>query len=97
MSERASRAVEMFYSPREVGLLLGFDEKWVRQRAQAGEFTVRHGDQVVAEPVELSGELRIPASGVNAYLARHPYRYDAGVKARNKAELRRKLESKEAA
>ena len=46
---------------------------------------------VVCAPLEISGELRIPATAMNAWLARHPYRYDAGVKARNQGELRRKL------
>jgi hypothetical protein len=89
---RASKVIEKHYSPRELGFLLGFDEKWWRQRAQEGEFAVRdeHG-HTISQPVMLAGELRIPASGVNAYLARNPYLYDAGIAARNHAELRRKL------
>lgn len=89
---RVPKVIEKHYSPRELSFLLGFDEKWWRQRAQSGELTVRDDlGNVVSEPLELAGELRIPASAVNGYLARNPYRYDAGTKARNTAELRRKL------
>ncbi len=89
---RIAKVIEKHYSPRELSFLLGFDEKWWRQRAQAGDLTLRDRQgQVIAQPLELAGELRVPASAVNAYLASHPYSYDAGVKARNTAELRRKL------
>lgn len=83
--------VDRFYSLTELSVLLGFGERFFRQQAQQGEFTLREGDAVVSEPVEIGGELRIPAGAVNAWLARNPYRYDAGIKARNTAELRRKL------
>ena len=90
-----SRVVEKHYSPRELSFLIGFDEKFWRQRAKDGEFTltIETGTEsvVVCAPLEISGELRIPATAMNAWLARHPYRYDAGVKARNQGELRRKL------
>jgi len=87
------RVVEKYYSARELSFLLGFDEKWWRERAKAGEFTIQlEGHEApLCQVVELGGELRIPATAVNHYLAQHPYRYDAGVKARNKGELRRKL------
>jgi len=89
---RAQKLVEKHYSPRELSFLLGFNEKWWRERAQAGDLTLQDGEgHVISEPLELAGELRVPASAVNAYLAKHPYVYDGGVKARNKAELRRKL------
>jgi len=90
------RVVEKYYSPRDLACLVGFSEKFWRERCQAGEMTLLEGEAVIAAPLDIAGELRIPASAVNAYLARHPYRYDAGVKARNTAELRRKL-GKEAA
>lgn len=94
MSEKIPRVIEKFYSVKELQFLVGFGERFWRERAQAGDFTIYLGDEIIAQPVEISGELRIPASAVNAYLAKHPYRYDAGVKARNTAELRRKLEAK---
>ena len=85
------RVVEKYYSARELGVLLGFSKDFFADLAKAGEFTLTVADQVVIQPLELGGELRIPASAVNAWLARHPYRYDAGIKARNAGELRRKL------
>jgi len=89
---RQQRVLEKFYSPRELGYLPGFRERFWREVAQAGEFVLADSaGNVIAQPVEIAGEIRIPASSVNAYLARRPYRYDAGVKARNKGELRRKL------
>lgn len=95
MSERQTKVLEKFYSPRELSYQLGFGERFWRERCQAGDFTLRIDDVVIAEPLEIAGELRIPASAVNAWLAKHLYRYDAGVKARNAGELRRKLASQE--
>ena len=89
---KQQRVVEKYYSARELGYLLGFNEQFWRQAAQAGDLTlVDDSGAVIAQPALVAGELRIPASAVNAYLARRPYRYDAGVKARNKGELLRKL------
>ena len=85
------RVVEKYYSPSELSGLIGFAEKFWRERAKAGEFTLVIDGEVVCQPLDISGELRIPATAVNAYLVKHPYRYDAGVKARNAGELRRKL------
>lgn len=87
------RVVEKYYSLRELECLVGFGERFWRERAQCGDLTLKEGETIIAEPVRIAGELRVPASAVNAYLARHPYRYDAGVKARNVAELRRKLKA----
>lgn len=85
------RVVEKYYSGLELQLLVGFGEKFWRERAQSGDLTLRDGDVVISEPLEISGELRYPASAVNAWLARHPYRYDAGIKARNRSELQRRI------
>jgi hypothetical protein len=89
-----SRVVEKYYSLQDLTCLVGFSEKFWRERCQAGDLTLRDGEQLLAEPLMISGELRVPASAVNAFLSRHPYNYDAGVKARNTAELRRKLKGK---
>jgi len=92
-----ARVVEKYYSPRELSCLIGFDERFWRQRAKDGEFTLTIDADpdgpptVVCQPLEIAGELRIPATAVNAFLVKHPYRYDAGVKARNAGELRRRL------
>lgn len=85
------RVVEKYYSTTELEVLVGFGEKFWRERCQAGELTLKDGGQTIAEPLLVAGELRIPASSINAWLAKHPYRYDPGVKARNRAELTRKL------
>ena len=85
------RVVEKYYSPRELSFLLGFNAEFFRDQAKAGGFTFSIEGTVACEPLEIGGELRIPASAVNAWLARHPYRYDGDVKARNAAELKRKL------
>jgi hypothetical protein len=97
MKERYSKLVERHYSLRELSVLFDFTPRWWREQAQAGELVVRdESGQVLAEPVELAGELRIPASCVNAFLARRPFRYDAGIAARNRGELLRKLRAGEA-
>lgn len=93
---RHERAVEKYYSPQEAGWLLGFSERFIRDLAKSEELTLKEPatGEVVAEPVLIGGELRIPASCLNGYLARHPYRTDPGIKARNKAELLRRLNGK---
>lgn len=93
-AEKQNRVLEKFYSTEELTYHLGFSVRFWRERCQEGAFTLQIDGAVIAEPVEISGELRIPASAVNAWLAKHPYRYDAGVKARNQAELHRKLEGR---
>jgi hypothetical protein len=89
-----SRVVEKYYSVKELCFLIGFDAKFWRDRAKDGDFTIvdpDHPETPICNPLDIAGELRIPATAVNFYLAKHPFRYDAGVKARNKAELQRKL------
>lgn len=84
--------IEKHYSPTELEVLLGFAPRFWRDLAKAGELTLAVGEQVIAEPKMIAGELRIPASAVNAYLARHPANPPAlGVAARSEGELRRKL------
>lgn len=75
------RAVEKYYSVAEVSVLLGFAERWVRDRIRDGRF---------AGVVDLGGHVRIPASSVNAYLEANPMFWEAGVPARSVGELRRK-------
>jgi hypothetical protein len=79
-----SRAVEKYYSPREAGFLLGFEERWVRDRIKAGE---------LPGTTEIGGEYRIPASAINAKieagLVRGPG--ELGTSARSVGELRRKV------
>ena len=89
-----NRIVEKHYSPKELSCLLGFSSDFWRDQAKAGELTLRDVEdpnRVLATPVEIGGELRVPASAVNAFLACHTFAYDAGIKARNAGELRRIL------
>jgi hypothetical protein len=95
MIERQNKVLEKFYSLKDLGYQLGFSERFFADRCKAGDFTLAIDGVVIAEPMEVSGEIRVPASAVNAWVAKHPYKYDAGVKARNKGELMRKLASTE--
>ena len=80
-------AVEMHYTVGEVSLLLRMSERWVRDRIQAGEF----GDTATDGPVLIGGtDWRIPASGINRYLAGQRPLPSPGVPARNRRELRAK-------
>lgn len=96
MNQPTSKVVEKFYSAKELSFLIGFNERFWRDLMKGGDLVLVDGSTqaVIAEPVEIGGVFFCPASCVNAYLVRHPVRYDAGVKARNTAELRRKLASK---
>ncbi len=86
------RVLEKHYSLQELAWLIGFSKKFWAQKCKAGELTVKDAaGTVLEEPREISGEIMVPASCANAFLAKHPYRYDAGVKARNTGELRRRL------
>ena len=92
-----NKVVEKYYSVRDLQLLIGFSERFWRDLALSGELTLREGDEVLAEPVDIGGQMRVPASAINSYLIRHPYRGDpSGIKARNLGELRRKIAAREA-
>jgi hypothetical protein len=71
---------EKFYSLEEVSLLLGFAPRFWREQAAKGELTLyaEDGNTVISEPVFIAGELRIPASALNAFCARRPYRPELG-------------------
>jgi len=83
MKASPTRAVECYYTVQEVSLLLRFSERWVRERINEGAFGAGVRD--------INGDLRIPASGINAFLDSKPRFYDPGIKARNLGELRRKI------
>jgi len=85
-----SRVVEAYYTVPQVATLLNYSTKWVVLRVQAGEFGP--GCFFVDK------EYRIPASGVNEFIARHGVRPPAEqmpVRARTMGELRRKLRETE--
>lgn len=88
------RVIELYYSVAELSFLLRFSDVTIRRRIKAGDFSPP--DSATGQPdlsniKDISGDIRVPASGVNWFLDRHPLRYDAGIKARNTAELRRKM------
>ena len=80
------RAVEKYYSPAEVSLLLSLCTKTVIEKLKAGDF----GEQVVNLGSELRPDYRIPASGMNAWLERRRVFTEPGIAARSAGELRRK-------
>jgi len=79
----APRFVEMYYSIGQVALAFQMSERWVRDRVNAGDF----GCGVL----DLNGDIRIPASGLNEYAAAHTRVYSEPIKARNRGELLRKV------
>jgi hypothetical protein len=87
------RVCELYYSIADLSTLLRFAEKTLRAKIKAGDFSPpgANGEPDLGNILEISGELRVPASGVNHFLDRHRLVYDVGVKARNLGELRRKL------
>lgn len=92
MSEPLGRVVESYYTPADLASLWRFSERKIRDLVRDGAFTLRQGDgSVVAEPLEIAGEIRIPASAINAYAAQHTYAAARGVKARSAGELFRKV------
>jgi hypothetical protein len=89
------KVVEKYYSPAEMALLLSMSEHWIRLRCQDGTFVVRVADEIISQPIVVAGEIRIPASAINAWIAQHPYVYDSGIKARNRGELARRLRGRQ--
>ncbi|HXJ73058.1 MAG TPA: hypothetical protein VNM37_09395 [Candidatus Dormibacteraeota bacterium] len=80
------RVVEKYYSVSECALLLSVCEKTVLRAIKAREL----GDQVVNLGSEERPSYRIPAVGINEYLARRRVFSEPGVAARSVGELRRK-------
>lgn len=87
--------VEKYYSAGELAALIGFAARFWRERMKDGSLVLVDSatQATIAEPVEIAGEFFAPASAVNAYLARHAVAPALGTKARNAAELRRKVAS----
>lgn len=73
--------------------MLRFSDTFIRKKVKGGEFSPAgaDGEPDLTNIIDVDGDLRVPASGVNLFLRRYSLRYDAGVKARNAGELRRKL------
>lgn len=84
------RAVEKFYSVAETALLLSICTKTVIEKLKAREL----GEDVVNLGSAARPDYRIPASGINGWLAARrvfSFSTDTGVAARSKGELRRKI------
>lgn len=80
-------AVEKYYSLEECALLLSCSVKTVLRRVRAHEL----GEEVVNLGSEARADYRIPASGLNGYLAaRRVFAREPGITARSVGELRRK-------
>jgi hypothetical protein len=80
------RVVEKFYSVAEVALLLSLCAKTVLAKAKTGEL----GDDVVNLGSDARPDYRIPASGINEWLAGRRVFLEPGIAARSTGELRRK-------
>jgi hypothetical protein len=80
------KAVEFFYTVQETSLLLRLCDKTIVAKLKAGEF----GADVVNLGSELRADYRIPASGINDYLAAKRVLATPGIAARTTGELRRK-------
>lgn len=90
------RVLEKFYSAKELSFLIGFNERYWRDRMKAAPHLVDADGNIISQCVEISGVLFAPASWANALLARSPLDYSPGIKARNKSDLERKLRGKAA-
>lgn len=92
------RVVELYYSVSELAFLLRFSDTTIRKRIKAGDFSPPGEDHKpdFSNVIDIDGDLRVPASGVNWFLDQHPLKYDSGIRARNAAELRRKMKREDA-
>lgn len=84
------KAVEKFYSVAECELLLSLCAKTVIVKLKAREF----GADVVNLGTEQRPDYRVPASGLNAYLASRRVfseTVEIGIAARTTGELKRKV------
>ena len=93
MDVKQQRAVEAYHTVKDLAVYLRLSERTILRKVQKGEFSPG-GDLSNVKNLAPAGsrpELRIPASGVNWYLDRHPYQPARGpIRARSEGELRRK-------
>jgi hypothetical protein len=59
------RVIELYYTVGDLCTLLRYSDTWVKLRIKAGDF----GPGVL----DIRGEYRIPASGVNVFLTQHRF------------------------
>lgn len=79
--------LEVHVSPKQIGYLMNLSETTIRRKIQSAMF----GHLVV----NLDGDLRVPQSAVNGFLAAHRFVESPGIKARTIGELRRKAAAAE--
>jgi hypothetical protein len=91
MASEQRRVAQCWYSVGTLSFLLELAESTIRRRIQAGDFGPETGEPITDYVLDLDGDLRVSTRGYFWYVSRHPYRYDAEIKARNAGELRRKL------
>jgi hypothetical protein len=82
------RVVEMHYTVQEIATLIRKCDRYVRDRIKRGDFG--------PDSFYIDGDYVVAASAVNAWLEKFRL-LPVGVKARNEAELRRKLAAAQAA
>lgn len=80
------RVAQLWYSIHTLSVMLELSESTLRRRIQEGKFG--RGAEFV---VNLDGDIRVSTLGYYQYIGANPYHYDDTVKARNQAEMRRKL------
>lgn len=85
------KVVEMYYTVPDLCFLLRFSDSYIRRQIKAGQFGPREAIVQIGD-----GQLRIPASGVNFFLAQHAMEPPAGIAARSLGELRRKVAAERA-
>jgi hypothetical protein len=93
------RVVELYYSVTELACLLRFSDSTVRKWVKSGAFSPPgpDGKPDFTNILDVHGDIRVPSSGVFFFTQNNQLRRDFGTKARNKAELMRRLHHKEEA
>ncbi len=84
--------VDKYYSAGELVGLVGFTERWWCDHMKADPRLEVDG-VLVSQCVLVGNQYLAPASWVNHFLQARAVVYDPGIKARNLAELKRKLQA----
>jgi hypothetical protein len=89
-----SRVPDLWYSVSKVAFMLDFSDTTVRTWLREGRFFPPgpDGQPDKSTVMQVGNDIRISARGVRHFEESHQYAYDDGIKARNRAELMRKLE-----
>lgn len=76
------KVCEKYYTIADLCLLLSYSHKWIVQQIKDGKF----GTGVL----DINGEYRIPASGVNLFVEQHPF-LPEGIKPRARGSFLRPM------